>query len=288
MSETTPSEDLTAPLSPAETADNADNTNTTNESAAVIKRIHESANSKYRLAKRRKQQELSHKIVEAQRSGDRIRLRNEKKKVDNHASAVASRIKQSFLVHSFEDLVRETMRNSAQLAELVSQRDAAIAKKDATIRVLFRRVAALTEELAEGNRQFAAEENVRSPDLVLAQDPWMLSSNYTVPASESTAANGEHPYVQCEQITVPPERGSVQAHDGQHLQCSADRPTEESTLISFTETVTPHVQEHVYDLYKTDGVPWESLHNEVINERQASFRTRFKIDRNDVMFDPAA
>eukprot|EP00177_Eucheuma_denticulatum_P000489 GFKZ01000857.1.p1 GENE.GFKZ01000857.1~~GFKZ01000857.1.p1 ORF type:complete len:270 (-),score=56.02 GFKZ01000857.1:59-835(-) len=234
------------------------------EADLVVQSVRDSADYKYRETKKRKQEEMSHRIAEAQRTGDRNRLRNEKKRVDNHASAVASRFKQEFLVKSFDTLVRAKLSESAHLARLVRDKDMCIARKDAQIRELSRRVGELTNEVdmlqarlngGEGEGWFAGEFG-QGGGFVNgeAEGSGVACTGETAVGVENAAA-----------------RGSV-----------------ESTLTTLLRAVGNHGTEVNMELYKIGVAPWEPLQNEMVSERQSLVRSQFRVDKTDNVFDPAA
>ncbi|CAN8072323.1 unnamed protein product [Agarophyton chilense] len=113
----------------------------------LIKRLHEHALTEYRITKKRTQQELASKIMEARRSGDRSVLKTQKKKVANHASAVASRVKREYIVSSFECLLKEKVMDSYRLSDVVCRQAIIMADKDDQIRRLNDKIIVLCQQV---------------------------------------------------------------------------------------------------------------------------------------------
>lgn len=85
----------------------------------VIKKVHSKAHDQYRFEKRKKQDELRREQFSELQTQDRSGLKTIKKKIDNHASAVASRIKHGALIEEFEAIIRNTMQENQHLADTV-------------------------------------------------------------------------------------------------------------------------------------------------------------------------
>lgn len=115
----------------------------------VITNVHDRASAQYRLIKRRKQEELRPKILTAERSGDRAIVKNQKKKVDNHASAVASRVKQDYLIRQFDALVREKMSHNVRMADSLLAMSAVVAAREEQLRVVVQCNAELSRQIVD-------------------------------------------------------------------------------------------------------------------------------------------
>lgn len=236
----------------------------TDEPSAVIACVHESAGVQYRIAKRRKQADLAFKIADAQRAGDKNILKSEKKKVDNHASAVASRVKQEFLITSFEALVTNKMRDCTRLVAVVRRQMLEAAKKDQVIAELSDRVAQLTEEgeqlqqqLQQGNDQ----QTINEPG------GWLSCPELAIFPS-----------------SLPTSFGELAAHTIPPLSEDAAR-VQESALSSVLEAVAPRMHD---EFSKLEPTTWDVQHAAFIMERQASVRARLKKDEQDDILNPVA
>lgn len=92
----------------------------TQDPGLIIKSIKNRAEKKYHNVKSGEQDKLRHKIFTAQRNGDKDLIKKQKKKNDNHASAVASRKKREYIVQLFQDQMQQTMMERNQLADAYS------------------------------------------------------------------------------------------------------------------------------------------------------------------------
>lgn len=114
----------------------------------VIADIKTGATNEYQRVKRHKQSELNYRrTAGCAAAGPPSRV--QKKKVDNHASAVASRCKQEFLVLQFEILLRRKLTEAQILSaacvesrSALSEKMAIICSKDAEIAKLRKQLAA--------------------------------------------------------------------------------------------------------------------------------------------------
>lgn len=82
-----------------------------------LSRVQKSASERYKAAKKRKQAELLPKIKEAQASKDKEIVKKQKKRTDNHASAVASRERHNFQVNVLEGCLSECIRIMAKVGK---------------------------------------------------------------------------------------------------------------------------------------------------------------------------
>lgn len=227
--------------------------------SSVIAHVKEKASVQYRIIKKRKQAELAHRILAAEREGDRALLKSEKKKVDNHASALASRAKQEYLVSSFEALVRTKMTDSARLKDIVRGQSLEAAGKDEVISELRRKVALLSGELKQS-------ESARSALVAgVGEDRTWLSGSWPLEFDEPTVGL-------------------------QHAGAEDGPEVADSALSAFLEEVTPQVQDlQGPEVCKLEPSPWEPLQAPVICERQVGFvKASLKPHEHEESFNPVA
>lgn len=122
----------------------------------VIKKVHSKAHDQYRFEKRKKQDELRREQFSELQTQDRSDLKTIKKKIDNHASAVASRIKHAALIEEFEAIIKTKMQENQHLADTVVKLTHVahsyyeqLVKKDEELLIEKRRNAVLQQQSSE-------------------------------------------------------------------------------------------------------------------------------------------
>lgn len=103
---------------------------------AVVKAIHNHAAQEYVRAKKAKIEELKERSSTVSPPPDQRSRMILRKKMDNHASAVATRIRREAALLQFEIAIRNTMAENAQLADACNNLNEIIAQKDEEIRSL--------------------------------------------------------------------------------------------------------------------------------------------------------
>lgn len=96
-----------------------------------INGIKHRASQKYKSEKKKKQQELR---LKHHHSLDSQIQKNQKKKIDNHASAVASRVKQEYLIHEYERVIHDQMKFAQRMVVTVRQMQARQSQQDEKFR----------------------------------------------------------------------------------------------------------------------------------------------------------
>lgn len=119
------------------------------KSDEIVRKVHDAAGEKYRSTKKGKQEDLFYKIIDAQQRGDRQLLKNVKKKVDNHASAVASRVKQEFLISYFEMVIKSVKDDNSYLADVIRQKNEQCTRKDLAMESMRKQISNLLIEISQ-------------------------------------------------------------------------------------------------------------------------------------------
>lgn len=109
----------------------------------VIKDIREDAEQEYIKVKTAKREELRRRNHSVSLSIDRKCQKIQNKRIDNHASAVATRKRRDFTFHRYEVVINNTMAENFQLADactnlttLVTEKDEELRRKDELIQLL--------------------------------------------------------------------------------------------------------------------------------------------------------
>lgn len=153
----------------------------TQSPSAVMTGVHNSASEKYRDVKTKKQEDLRYKVVEAQRNGDKNLVKIQKKKNDNHASAVASRVKQDYIVKLFETKLQQSMTESKYLANAYISQAGVLKKCEEKNRALIKYIELLEAKL------HVLRSNSSSSDNESSSNNDSSSGNVNVP--ENTTGN---------------------------------------------------------------------------------------------------
>lgn len=232
--------------------------------SAVIACVHKSAGVQYRIIKQRKQTDLRPKVLEAQRSGDKDRIKTAKKKVDNHASAVACRVKQEFLTTSFENLVTALMHECARLRRLNKKSHTESLKKDALL-------AQVTERLQKILHEKDALQTKLMP---IHGGPQVPTDSHWLQTETQDFRHVSEPHDLLADFSSQPS-----------LLAPRDvEPVPSSSLPLFLDELRVRCPTDT----KLDPAPWE-LYRHVHSERQASFRAQLREEESvDDAFNPVA
>lgn len=172
----------------------------------LIADIREGAANEYLRVKRHKQSELHHRFLSEDGKKSGALSRAQKKKVDNHASAVASRCKQEFLVSGFETLLRRKLEEAQLLTAACTQSRTTIVEQMRDLRAKDAQINVLRKQLFESkSKQRATTWESRQNDPSLTE---------CSPATSGSADSG--PRAQAHKQVSPMGPSAVRASMEEH------------------------------------------------------------------------
>ena len=244
----------------------------------------------YKLTKREKQQELSSRVDQAKAIG-KTAFKNEKKRVDNHASSVASRSRRVYLISSYEALVERKIQESSRLAALLFQQRAVDEKQKAHIRRMQVRIDALTREVKQLKKTKAKIPATQSTDpsscdSLTQNNAWPQEFNVDVPipydnTTATTAPSSR--YVQPD--AVPFNSPLDPSHpQGGSFDVAAEQPSVFATYLERDPASAPaEGLQAVEDCLKMESGDWGPMH--MINFKDA--QAQMKADTPSNVLHPA-
>lgn len=263
-------------FSPSDVPSLSDLLDNNQEPETVIGFVREMANRMYSHEKERMQRSLYHRIAEAVRSDDPVRVRTAKKKVDNQASAVATRERRRIHVSFSEQLASESIRR-------LNNKNAEINNKNAEIRALKQEVKDLRERLEKGSSQPVNDQMVCPSASPSSQDHLMIPLDNAVFAVKPADTVGHQfsSMLSAEQLNTLRECWPLQSNDDQNFQPSIDCMTIDSVITNpFEEQVTPQIEECGSGGYKFDLNPVGAMFNDLLDADELTFlRARVKEER---------
>ncbi len=160
----------------------------------LVADIRTGAANEYLRVKRHKQSELNDRCVSESGSPGGPPSRAQKKKVDNHASAVASRCRQEFLVSEFEILLRRKLSEAQILTAACAQSRVTIAEQQCDLHAKDAEIASMRKQLA-AFRSLSLENERKRPR--------------THPPPLTRASTSSIPHEAGTQLRIPAPRPSV-------------------------------------------------------------------------------
>lgn len=254
---------------------------------SIITIIDDVSQREYHVVKKAKQRNLHGKIAEAEKSNDRSRVRSAKKKVDNHASAVASRAKQTAKNKAYEQVIRNLMHREELSAQIIQKKNQVIQRRNEEIASIvadnrsLKQYITLTEERQSLGLRLPTHQTVSSSALSSSQDQAVFLPGHTFPGFDLAADSLEHSSLKSEPFEVPVGYNPPQPNDNENSQPFIDRMAIE-TPFSYEEHVNLFTEECEYDAHKFDTFSWEDGTREGMDEGSLTgLRAQFEAERDE-------